>query len=197
MEEIINPIENEIKVVDDIFPNSYLSFLWEYAIKSRFVWGRTSSYMNNRYSGNSQRFTCNLTKQDLFNTGLIPYLQKITNELSIQNLFLNRYYISHCSKSTTSDSHVDYHDANTITFLIYPNLEWDDMWAGDIKFYSENSAIDKSISVKPGRVIIFDSRIKHKVMPLSYFAEIDRFSFVINATLFPTQMESTIHITNA
>lgn len=55
---------------------------------------------------------------------------------------------------------------------------------GDIKFYSENSPFHKVVDFKPGRVIVFDSNIRHKVMPLSSIAERDRFSITIKGCTF-------------
>ena len=114
---------------------------------------------------------------------LIPYIKKIANEMG-QDLFLINYYIGHYSKSISADSHTDTHNPNHVSILIYPNIEWDDLWAGDIKFYSENSPFHKCVDFKPGRVIVFDSNLRHKVMPLSSAAEIDRFSIAIKTCTF-------------
>jgi Rps23 Pro-64 3,4-dihydroxylase Tpa1-like proline 4-hydroxylase len=177
-----NSVENDIKVIDDLFPYNYLFSLYTKTVNSRY----TCHHVSDRFSKDANftsRFSCILSKDDFINTGLIPYMQKIANGLG-QDLFLFEYYIGHYTKSTTSSSHVDNTKPDTITILIYPNIEWEDIWAGDIKFYSEDSPFNKTVEFKPGRVIIFDSRIRHKVMPLSSMAGLDRFSFSIKACTF-------------
>lgn len=183
----INPflkssIENDIKVLDNIFPYRYHQSLFNYTINSRY----TPNHGSNPFSKEKDfttRFSSQLNKNDFFNTGLIPYIGRIANEIG-QDLFLTKYYIGHYSKSTSTDAHTDTSGPNTITILIYPNVEWEDIWAGDIKFYSDDSPFHRTVDFKPGRVIVFDSTIRHKVMPLSSLAEIDRFSFSIKACTF-------------
>ncbi len=179
----INPflkscIENDIKIMDNIFPYHFHQSLFNYIVNSRY----SPNHRGGSFSEQT-RFACHLNKNDFFSTGLIPYIKKIANEIG-QDLFLTKYYIGHYSKSTLGDAHIDTSDQNHISILIYPNLDWDDMWAGDIKFYSENSPFHRVVDFKPGRVIVFDSNIRHKVMPLSSIAEKDRFSITIKACTF-------------
>ena len=183
----INPflkscVENDIKVMDNIFPYHFHKSLYGYTLRSSYYPNHGSNSYG-REKNLTTRFASYLSKDDFFNTGLIPYIRKIANEIG-QDLFLLEYYIGHYSKSTSADSHVDKSDLNNVSILIYPNVEWDDLWAGDIKFYSENSPFHKCVDFKPGRVIVFDSNIRHKVMPLSSIAEIDRFSIAIKACTF-------------
>ena len=183
----INPflkssVENDIKILDNIFPYYYHQSLFDYTINSKY----SPNHGSNQFSKEKNfttRFACQLNKNDFFNTGLIPYIRRIANEIG-QDLFLTKYYIGHYGKSTSADAHTDTCDPNHISILIYPNLEWDDLWAGDIKFYSDDSPFHRTVDFKPGRVIVFDSTIRHKVMPLSSVAEIDRYSIAIKACTF-------------
>lgn len=192
-------VENDIKIIDNIFPYYFHEFLFEYTLNSRYALNHAS----NRFHKENQftkRFSCPLNKDQFFNTGLFPYIKKIANEIG-EDLFIYKYYIGHYSKSTSADSHIDSSNLNGISILIYPNLQWDDLWAGDIKFYSEDSLFHKVVDFKPGRVVVFDSNIRHKVMPLSSLAEIDRFSIAIKGSTFSglpnyhTEMcENIIHV---
>ena len=178
-----NSVENDIKIMDNLFPYHFTHSLYAFATNSQYI----CSHVSNGFSKDkdrSTRFASHLSKDDLIRTGLIPYFRRIANELG-QDLFLTQYYIGHYTKSTTTSAHVDLsNNSNGVTILIYPNIEWDDVWAGDIKFYSEDSPFHKAVDFKPGRVIVFDSSIKHKVMPLSNLAQMDRFSFAIKAGTF-------------
>jgi len=169
----INPflkssVENDIKILDNIFPYHYHQSLFNYTISSRYFPNHGSNPFS-KEKNFTTRFACNLSKNDFFNTGLVPYIKKIANEIG-QDLFLMKYYIGHYSKSTSTDSHNDSSGPNHVTILVYPNIEWEDLWAGDIKFYSDNSPFHRVVDFKPGRVIVFDSTIRHKVMPLSSLA---------------------------
>jgi len=178
-----NSIENDIKIMDNLFPYHFVHSLYAFTLNSHYVCLHISNNLSKDVN-QATRFACYLSKQDFIKTGLVSYLRRIANELG-QDLFLVQYYIGHYTKSTSTSAHVDIsNDLNGITILIYPNIEWDDMWAGDIKFYSEDSSFHKLVDFKPGRVIVFDSSIRHKVMPLSCLAQMDRFSFSIKACTF-------------
>lgn len=183
----INPflksfVEDDIKIIDNIFPYNFHESLFNYTINSKY----SPNHGSNRFSKEKNlttRFVCNLNKDDFLNTGLVPCIEKIANEIG-QDLFLMKYYIGHYSKATSTSAHTDIYDPNHVSILIYPNIEWDDLWAGDIKFYSDNSPFHRLVDFKPGRVIVFDSNIRHKVMPLSSVAESDRYSIAIKACTF-------------
>jgi hypothetical protein len=195
-----NSVENDIKIMDNLFPYQFVCSLYSFTRNSNYSCAHASTIFS-KYKDLTTRFACQLSKEEFIRTGLIPYMRRIANELG-QDLFLVQYYIGHYTKSTATSAHVDVsNSSNGVTILIYPNLEWDDMWAGDIKFYSEDSPFHKVVDFKPGRVIVFDSSIKHKVMPLSSLAQIDRFSFSIKARTFSAlsilsreQLKDVIHI---
>jgi hypothetical protein len=177
-------VENDIKIMDNIFPHYFHKSLFNITLNSEYNPNHFSSGISKERNFTT-RFSCRLSKTNFFNMGLFPYIKKIANEIG-QDLFLHNYYIGHYDKSTSSSSHVDAYDPNCISILIYPNIEWDDLWAGDIKFYNENedSQFHTVVDFKPGRVVVFDSNIRHKVMPLSSLAETDRFSIAIKARIF-------------
>lgn len=181
---IKNKIKNEVKVIDNLFPYPYHWTLNQYAKNSLFKNGHTSSN-GEKYSEKTTRFVSYLSKNDFNSTGLFPYIKKIADTLE-QDIFLKKYYIGHYDKGTFTDSHFDSTHPNTLTILIYPNLYWEDEWAGDLKIYddSPNSTFNQVIDFVPGRVVVFDSQIKHKVMPLSTIAESSRYSIAIKACFY-------------
>ena len=48
-----------------------------------------------------------------------------------------------------------------ISLLVYLNDEWDPEWGGETKFLDEDSQIGLLVAAKPGRVVLFDSDVKH------------------------------------
>jgi len=175
-------VENDIVVIDNLFPYQFLSSLYDYTLNSRYTSGHLSK-VNSKDSNLTTRFSCQLSRDDFFKTGLLPYIEKIAIKLG-QDLFLKDYYLSHYHKSTVSCGHVDSHFDNHITILIYPNIEWEELWGGDIKFYNEDILLNSLVDFKPGRIVVFDSKIRHKVMSLSSIAKSDRFSIAIKACNF-------------
>ena len=114
-------------------------------------------------------------------TQLLPALDKICNELGIK-LYLNNYHINHYSQICYVNRHTDSLVDGYVTILIFCNEYWDETWGGELKIYEEErSSIHKVVDFVPGRIIIFDSRIEHKVLPLTPSAKTDRFSIAIKA----------------
>jgi len=175
--------ENKIEVLDNVFPSYYLDRLFTYVKGSKYSYGHDSN-PNGKYSKDTTRFVCHLTRDDFLSMGLFPYIKKISEKLK-KDLFLSHYYISNYNKTTCADSHVDSYGENMITILIYPNTHWEEIWSGDIKFYDQKkSSFNKVVEFLPGRILFFDSRIKHKVMPISSLSKSDRFSITIKASFF-------------
>ena len=52
-----------------------------------------------------------------------------------------------------------------VSLLVYLNDEWDPEWGGETKFLDEDSQIGLLVAAKPGRVVLFDSDVKHSVCP--------------------------------
>ena len=59
--------------------------------------------------------------------------------------------------------HVDapYFVEDNLTVLVYLNAEWRQNWGGETIFYDHNLDAKKIVSLKPGRVVMFDGRIPH------------------------------------
>lgn len=176
--QIQNTIENDIKVFDDYIPTNVKHHLWNFVIESNFQYGHRSGVFHLKEP--SLRFSCYLNREDVFNTWLYPTFQRIAKELE-QDIFLGGYYIGNYNRGTCAEAHTDTCINDCLTILVYPNLKWDESWGGDIKFYVEGSPFNKCIDFVPGRIIAFDSKLEHKVMPLSSTCESNRFSFAFKA----------------
>ena len=59
--------------------------------------------------------------------------------------------------------HVDapYFVEDNLTVLVYLNAEWMPNWGGETIFYDDKLDAKKIVSLKPGRVVMFDGRIPH------------------------------------
>lgn len=193
---INNPIKNNIKVFDNILSYSENLNLFLHCKNNSYSLNLASSLILSQRN-DTLRFSCQLNPNSLMQMNLHPILKKIANEVG-QDLFFYSYYIGYYDKSTCSADHVDAFLDDYITILIYPNSSWEELWAGDIKFYNEETVFNTSIDFIPGRIIVFDSKIKHKVMPISPLAKEGRFSIALKATLFKNVFDiiddRTVHI---
>jgi len=171
--KIKNIIENDIKIFDDYLTESLKIHVWNFVQTSKYQYGHRSGTVLLRE--NSLRFSCYLNKEEVFRTNLYPIFKKLAKEMG-QDIFIGGYYIGNYNRGTCAESHVDTCIDDNLTILIYPNVSWEESWGGDIKFYSESSKFNTCIDYVPGRIIIFDSKLKHKVMPLSSECPSNRFS---------------------
>jgi len=83
-----------------------------------------------------------------------------------------------------------------VSLLVYLNDEWDPEWGGETKFLDEDSQIGLLVAAKPGRVVLFDSDVKHSVCPTTNSSSDSnsnnnnnkRFSLVMKLIALPKQM---------
>jgi len=170
------PVEDkQILIFDDLIERSQLDLLNTYCLNSKFTCDHASNRLNFEIDS---RFVSGLTKFDFLNTELGDVCKKISERLGMK-LILGNYYINHYALMTPVSRHTDSSYPNTYTILINCNKFWDDDWGGEIKFYNEFSNVHNIVDFVPGRVIFFDSRIEHKVMPLTAIAKKSRFTIAI------------------
>jgi len=94
-------------------------------------------------------------------------LHKIFLEVARQHSSLSSQdcYDVFCSASTFGDVsfiHSDSPTGDTISVLYYCNQHWNPEWGGETIFYDTHDDATLAISVKPGRVVVFDGSLKHR-----------------------------------
>lgn len=76
---------------------------------------------------------------------------------NIERMYVNAYSYGDCPTV-----HVDHSEAGHFTVLYYANYEWNHNWSGETVFYSETrDEIIRAVYPRPGRIVVFDSRIPH------------------------------------
>ena len=56
-----------------------------------------------------------------------------------------------------------YHqDPGTLTYMFFLNLDWKRHWGSPIKFKSKKYHLSRKVMPKPGRMVIFNSKLWHK-----------------------------------
>jgi hypothetical protein len=124
------------------------------------------------------RFVCHLDPMEFASARLGEIVKTISNNLKT-DLYVGMAYINHYGQMAKVGRHTDWAFDNGLTILIFVNYFWESTWGGEIKFYNEGANYNYCIDFVPGRIIVFDSRLEHEVLPLTAHAKKDRFSIAL------------------
>jgi len=180
-----NPLNDKLHVFDNKLTRAQVSHIHTYCLESNYRFEQASDRSSYQ---KDIRFTCHLNRTEFEDIGLINILEDISKELNVI-LYLKNYYINHYSQVSYVHRHTDSNSDGSATILIFCNKYWDESWGGELKIYDNfNSSINKVVDFVPGRIVIFDSKIEHKVLPLTPYAKSDRFSIAIKACIDPEKI---------
>jgi hypothetical protein len=165
----------ELFIFDTLLDTNNIDFLNSFCLNSLYKPEHKSDINTTELDS---RFSCLMTKDELINSGLIPCIEHIAKTFNT-HIHVGHQYINHYSLMTNVAKHVDSSFQDFMTILVFPNKHWNGEWGGEIAFYSEKTEQHTLVEYKPGRVIVFDSRIAHKVLPMNQSAKKDRYSIAI------------------
>ena len=168
----------QLIIFDNMLEGHYIEAIHDWCLNAN--WNCTHGTSKFTYH-RDERFASYLTKEDFFNGRFVDILKSVANYTG-QDIYAGSYYANHYGKQSHNHRHCDSSIPNTYTALIFCNKFWDETWGGELKIYRESEKTDYVIEFKPGRVVFFDSRIEHNVLPLTPAAEKDRFSIAIKCT---------------
>lgn len=106
------------------------------------------------------------------------YMESIS-DLDWNRVAIKEQYINYGASNSVDIIHTDVTDdeVDTFTMLHYANHSWNSNWHGETLFYSDNcDEVIYTQMIKPGTVIVFDSRIQHSAAPCTIAAEHPRFT---------------------
>jgi hypothetical protein len=167
-------IDNKkLYIFDNLLEKNHIEFLNQYCHNSVY----RPDHKSNNSVGIDCRFSATISPEEFEQTKLIPIISKIACSLKT-SLYIGKHYINHYGFMTGVSEHCDADEPGQYTILIFPNNVWVRDWGGEICFYSEGN-IHNMIEYKPGRIIVFDGRISHKVLPLTRNSQSDRYSIAI------------------
>lgn len=191
-----NPLNDKIHVLDNKLTRAQLSHIHTYCLRSNYKLQQLSDISSYE---KDVRFSCLLKKSEVYDTGIVPTLDQVCREYNLK-LYLKEYYINYYSQIFYAHRHTDFNFDGCVSILIFCNKYWDESWGGELKIYDDSDPlINKVIDFVPGRIILFDSKIEHKVLPLTPYAKSDRFSIAIKGYVNPeylieSDFESLIEI---
>ena len=140
--------KSDISVYDDFFPIDIQKEIFHKLMTSH-AWSYTGG-------GEISRFwhVDGLENDDYFSSFLYD---KICQNLNKKFSAFSRIYANGQTSCQYGVPHIDDGD---MTFLYYPNLEWQLTWQGGL-FFIKNNEIYKTITYKPNRAVLFPAKIKH------------------------------------
>ena len=168
-----------IHVFDNLFTCDQQTEFFNFIVSSKFVFAGASSNDRFRIKSNGKPYLQSF--YDIVDLEEMNFLQSIKSDVVLgllNDLKIIRTYV-YCSDHTTQ--HFYHTDPCNHTLMYYPNLEWDTSYGGETMFASDQlTDIVYTSAYVPGRLIIFDSKIQHKMSAPSSSCPFHRFSFVIN-----------------
>ncbi len=155
-----------INVYDDFFPKEIQNKIWNILVPGK--WGICP--------GRGFWHTNGLEKDDFFSEYLVNTIcKKIDRPFTCKRIYANG--------QTAGQSGYPHEDDSNFTFLYFPNPEWQPSWSGHLIFlnrkgpegypnftkeewdweyeYNKNDEIDKIITYKPNRAVLFPANIVH------------------------------------
>lgn len=159
--------------VDNVFPKDQLARINRFCYLRPYNYGQTGNLVGE----NSTRLASHLTFQELISSGCLWFIRQATEKIGL-NLVSNGSYVNTYQIMTPTARHCDYDKANFYTIIVFANSYWHDDWGGELTFYGRDK-INYTLEFVPGRVVIADSRIEHRVNPLTTFAKDFRFTLAI------------------
>ena len=175
-------VNDSIIVYDDMFTH----------VENHHYYGiaRNASYINNNVdtfdtaiSPIEYKWVCRFTADYIQEVNLVEkYRERLSCLQKYRQIKVISQYINYSSADTLDLEHID--DASMekddhITFLHYACIEWHPNWYGETLFYNDKlTEIEKAIIPRPGRVVVFDSRIRHSARPPSRLSPYSRYVYV-------------------
>tara|TARA_B100000902_G_scaffold391700_1_gene442805 strand:- start:6380 stop:6910 length:531 start_codon:yes stop_codon:yes gene_type:complete len=172
--------DNELHVLDNKFSRWQLDHINDCALNAKYSYNQST---DSNSPERDCRFAALLDLDELGELHLddiiIEALSDFKFKVNIQEAYFNHYPIH-----AYVNRHIDEINPACATVIVCCNKYWDESWGGELKIYENDGPIHKVIDYSPGRIIIFDSRLEHKVLPITPYARSDRFTLA-----FKTEIE--------
>ena len=151
----------DIKIIDDVLDRRYLKRL-EHPLTFEKPWffGWDQSYDESRVITLGHEI-----ERKLFGDIETYFLNKIERQ-GIDTSKIYRCFYNCFRKCDMPKYHTD---PAGHTYMFYLNYEWNKLWGAPTKFKKKRHHISKSVFPKPGRLVIFDSKLLHKGTAPSMF----------------------------
>jgi hypothetical protein len=168
-----------IEIYDDAFSHQELKEIFFLINERSYLQCNLDDQLNNNLFVNKKWSSEISENEKLYHI----LMQKYYCLLNLQNkkFRIIRHYVNCADSGTVDLIHEDaaWDSENFFTIIQYGNFKWNPNWHGETVFYNQNyDEIIEAVSIKPGRIIVFDSKIPHSARTSSRIAEFSRFTIV-------------------
>lgn len=181
----------DIIIYDDVFSHQELYEIYLHLDDRPYVKHNLDDVLyHNKHV--DKKWSSEITDNEiLFNILMTKYSSVIT-EFQSQNFTIKRSYVNYADSSTADLIHDDapHYKKNHWTLLQYGNYKWHSNWHGETVYYDSNhSEILFSTTLKPGRIVVFDSSIPHCARPPSKLAEYPRYTIAFKLSMIEKELQ--------
>ncbi|MGH8127439.1 MAG: 2OG-Fe(II) oxygenase [Gammaproteobacteria bacterium] len=167
-----------IRVIDGLMPPVEAAQLFQNLDASAFTRNEFARPETQAF----RHWACNIEVEACKRMPLYRYTMQAVAELFPQGAAY-RLYRTYCNQSTYGDmlfTHTDNTpDLAGITALWYIAPRWDLEWGGETLLFDNSGDARFVVSPRPGRLLLFDGRIRHAGRPPSRICTIPRLTFAL------------------
>ena len=159
--------------IDNALPKDQLGKLNQFCYNRPYYIGQTSSLVGE----DSRRSVSHLSLGEISNIGTLWHVNQAV-KLAGLDLVCQAGYVNSYQLMTPTSKHCDFDRPDYYTIIIFANAYWHDDWGGELTFYGRDK-INYTVEFIPGRIVITDARIEHRVNPLTPASKDFRFTLAL------------------
>ena len=170
--------DKKIYIYDTVFNRRENLGLYNLIVNSQFTRTNIDVYLLNNLDRDAKWWSTVDPKGEISAT-INPKYIDLVNVIDWNKVAVTGQYINYSTSNTVDSIHADISEdrSNHYTLLHYANHTWNANWHGETLFYNDNCQdVIHSQMIKPGSLILFDSRIQHCAVPCTIAAEYPRFT---------------------
>lgn len=148
----------DLFVFDDILQPTAVSSIVDDLRNEPFNSRSSSSFDKCQYREWASQFTIVEFKEHPVHLAALEALTSLYPGVTFE------FWDAHCNNTAFGDwafMHRDSNETGAYSALYYANKDWDRDWFGETVFCKHGEPV-VSVSVHPGRIVLFDSRIQHR-----------------------------------
>ena len=146
-----------IKIIDNVIPLERLKEI-ERSLTYNHPWYFTSD--DDNLQTKKQKLTLGTSRHlnsDVYSPGDLFLLDILNKRFNTQNIYRS---LRNCFRK--SDKTQYHQDPGKYTYMFYVNSVWKRHWGAPTKFKEKRYHLPRSVYPKPGRLVVFSSKLWHK-----------------------------------
>lgn len=176
--KLVDYQDKKIYIYENVFNRRENIGIYDLIVNAQFTRTNIDLYLLNNLDRDAKWWSTIDPKSKISSLINPKYIAGV-DQLDWNRVAVTGQYINYSTSNTVDFIHADVSDDqnNAYTLLHYANHTWNTNWHGETLFYSDNcEEVIYSQQVKPGTLVLFDSRIQHCAVPCTITAEHPRFT---------------------